>query len=310
MLKKLFKKITNIFKRLLEKFLFTKGFDLFESFGVHILPVDYYSPIPDTRILRKKENLWSRELPLFGIDFNVEGQKRLLETICPPFRDEYLSFPREKTDNSLQYYLNNGSFGFVSGQMHYCIIRYFKPRRIIEVGSGYSTLASLTALKKNAEEGYACEFAAVEPYPPWFLENGALGIKQLIKEKVEDIDISFFESLSENDLLFIDSTHTVKIGGDVNFLILEVLPKLDKGVMVHIHDIQFPYEYFKSYSLQNHYFWQEQYLIQAFLMYNRSFRILWCASYMHHKYPRLMSKYFSAYSPNRVPTSLYIQKMA
>jgi len=309
MLKKLFKKITNIFKRVLEKFLFTKGFDLFETFGIHILPVHYYSPIPDIRILRKKKNLWSRELPLLGIDLNIDGQKRLLETICPPFRDEYLSFPKEKTDNSLQYYLNNSSFGFVSGQMHYCIIRHFKPKRIIEVGSGYSTLVSLIALDKNDEEGYPCEFTAIEPYPPQFLENGVPGIKQFIKEKVEDIDISFFESLSKNDLLFIDSTHTVKIGGDVNFLILEVLPKLNKGVIVHIHDIQFPYEYFNSYLLQNHYFWQEQYLIQAFLMYNRSFKILWCASYMHHKYSKLIAKYFSAYPGGRVPTSLYIQKM-
>lgn len=309
MLEKLFKKIINIFERGLRKFLFTKGFDLFERLGVHILPVHYYSPIPDTRILRKKEDLWSRELPLFGIDLNVEGQKRLLETICPPFRDEYLSFPREKTDNSLQYYLNNDSFGFVSGQMHYCIVRYFKPKRIIEVGAGYSTLVSLAALDKNGKEGHPCEFIAIEPYPPQFLENRTLGIKQLIKQKVEDIDVSFFESLSENDLLFIDSTHTVKIGGDVNFLILEVLPKLNKGVIVHIHDIQFPYEYFNSYLLQNHYFWQEQYLVQGFLMYNRSFKVLWCASYMHHKYPELMTKYFSPYPPNRVPTSLYIQKV-
>jgi len=306
--RKLFKKAINIFERGFQKFLLTRGFDLFERLGVHILPVHYYSPIPDTRILRKKENLWSRELPLVGIDLNIEGQKSLLETICLPFKNEYLSFPREKTNNPLQYYLNNGSFGFVSGQMHYCIIRHFKPKKIIEVGSGNSTLISLAALDKNNDEGYPCEFTAIEPYPPQFLENSAPGIKQLIKEKVEDIDINLFKNLSENDLLFIDSTHTVKIGGDVNFLILEVLPKLNKGVIVHIHDIQFPYEYFKSYLLQNHYFWQEQYLMQAFLMYNRSFKILWCASYIHHKYPELMNKYFSAYPPGRVPTSLYIQK--
>ena len=211
--RKLFKKTISIFERGFQKFLFTKGFNLFERFGVHILPVHYYTPIPDTRALHKKENLWSRELPLQGVGLNVEGQKHLLETICPPFQNEYLSFPREKTNNSLQYYLNNGSFGFVSGQMHYCIIRHFKPKRIIEVGCGYSTLVSLAALDKNDEEGYPCEFVAIEPYPPQFLENGTPRIKRLIKEKVEDIDISFFESLSEEDLLFIDSTHTVKIGG-------------------------------------------------------------------------------------------------
>ncbi len=173
-----------------------------------------------------------------------------------------------------------------------------------------STLVSLAALDKNDKEGYPCEFTAIEPYPPQFLENSAPGIKRLIKEKVENIDLSFFESLSENDLFFIDSTHTVRIGGDVNFLILEVLPKLNKGVIVHIHDIQFPYEYFRSYLLQNHCFWQEQYLTQAFLMYNRSFKILWCASYIHYKYPELIAKYFSPYPTDRVPTSLYIRKVA
>ncbi len=308
MIKKLFKRISSIFKRGLEKFLFTKGFSLFERLGVHILPIHYYSPIPDTRILRKKEKLWSRELPLFGIDLNVEGQKRLLETICAPFQNEYLSFPREKTDNPFKYYLNNNSFGFVSGQMHYCIIRHFKPKRIIEVGSGYSTLVSLAALSRNDEDDYPCEFISIDPYPPQFLENSAIDIK-LIRKKVEDIDVSFFESLSENDLLFIDSTHTVKIGGDVNFLILDMLPRLNKGVIVHIHDIQFPYEYFKSYIIKNHFFWQEQYLVQAFLMYNESFKILWCASYMHHKSPELMAKHFSPYPRERVPTSLYIQKV-
>ena len=308
MFKKSFKRTISTFERGLRKLLLAKAFNLLERFGVHILPVHYYNPIPDTRILREKEYLWSRELPLFGVNLNAEEQKRLLETICPPFQNEYLSFPREKPNDSLGYYLNNGSFGFVSGQMHYCMIRHFKPKRIIEVGSGYSTLVSLAALDRNHEESYPCDFIAIEPYPPQFLENRALGIKRLLKEKVEDLDLGFFEDLSENDLLFIDSTHTVKIGGDVNFLILDVLPKLNKGVIVHIHDIQFPYEYFKSYLLQNHYFWQEQYLVQAFLMYNRSFKILWCASYMHHKYPELMNKYFSTYPPNRVPTSLYIQK--
>jgi len=302
------KKICSLFERGLRKFFFTKGFDLFERLGIHVLPVHYYTPIPDTRVLRKKDGLWYRELPLAGVELNVEGQKCLLETICPPLQDEYVSFPRDKTANPLQYYLNNGSFGFVSGQMHYCIIRHFKPKRIIEVGSGYSTLVSLSAIDKNNRGGYPCDLISIEPYPLKFLENDALDIK-VIKKKVEDMNTVFFESLSENDLLFIDSSHTVKIGGDVNFLILEVLPKLNKGVIVHIHDIQFPYDYFQASTLQNHLFWQEQYLVQAFLAYNETFKVLWCASYMHHKHPELMTKYFSPYPRNRVPTSLYIQKV-
>ena len=292
----------------IQGFFFTKGFDFFERLGFHVLPVHYYSPIPDTRILRRKPELWSRELALDALDINVNEQKNLLETIYRLFHDEYMAFPSERTNNPTQYYLNNGSFGFVSGQMHYGMIRHFKPKKVIEIGSGYSTLVSLAALRKNAAEGYQYEFITIDPYPPSFIKNDTHGIQQRITKKVEDIDISFFDCLSENDMLFIDSSHTVKIGGDVNFLILEVLPKLKKGAIVHIHDIQFPYEYSKSYALKEHLFWEEQYLVQAFLMYNNSFKILWCASYMHYKYPELLTQYFSPYPKNRVPTSLYIQK--
>jgi hypothetical protein len=295
--------------KMAQGFFFTKGFYFFERFGFHVLPVHYYSPIPDTRILRRKPELWSRELPLDALDLNINEQKNLLETIYRLFHEEYMAFSSERTNDPTQYHLNNGSFGFVSGQMHYGIIRHFKPKKVIEIGSGYSTLASLVALRKNAEEGYQYEFITIDPYPPSVIKNDTLGIKQLIPKKVEDIDIEFFDRLSENDILFIDSSHTVKIGGDVNFLILEVLPRLKKGVIVHIHDIQFPYEYFESYALENHLFWQEQYLVQAFLAYNNAFKILWCASYMHYKYPELLTKYFSPYPRNRVPTSLYIQKI-
>lgn len=303
----LIKEIAKFLKKIFIRFFFTKGFTFFEKFGIHILPVHYYTPIPDTRLLFKKNSLWTKELSLEGVKLNIEENITFLETVCLPFQQEYFSIPKEKTNNSSQYYLNNGSFGYVSGQVHYSIIRYFKPKKIIEVGSGYSTLISLEALKKNNEEGASFEFFAIEPYPPKYLKD-SVGVN-IVKKKVEEMDVQFFQTLSENDLLFIDSSHTVKVGGDVNFLILEVLPKLKKGVIVHIHDIQFPYEYFKSYILEQHLFWQEQYLIQAFLMYNNSFKVLWCASYMHHKYPELLKKYFSPYPPTRIPTSLYIQKI-
>jgi predicted O-methyltransferase YrrM len=299
-----------VIKRAIQGLLFTKGFDFFERLGIHVLPVHYYSPIPDTRALRRKPTLWSRELPLTGIDLNVDEQKSLVERICPIFQKEYEAFPLERSDAPAQYYLNNPSFGFVSGQMHYCMLRYFKPKKVIEVGAGYSTLVSLAALKRNRDEGYECQFITIDPYPPAFIKNDTRSIIKLIAKKVEDTDISYFESLSDQDLLFIDSSHTVKIGGDVNFLILEVLPRLKTGVIIHIHDIQFPYEYSKSYALENHWFWQEQYLVQSFLMYNRCFKILWCASYMHYKYRDLMARFFSPYPQNRVPTSLYIQKKA
>lgn len=175
--------ISGIIKKFVQRFFFTKGFDFFERFGLHVLPVHYYSPIPDTRILRRKPELWSRELPLDALDLNISEQKNLLETIYRLFHDEYMAFPSERTNDPTQYYLNNGSFGFVSGQIHYGIIRYFKPEKVIEIGSGYSTLVSLAALRKNATEDYPCEFMTIDPYPPSFIKKDTSGIKQLIAKK-------------------------------------------------------------------------------------------------------------------------------
>ena len=212
--------------KLTPKFFFTKGFYFFERLGFHVLPVHYGSPIPDTRILRRKPELWSRELPLDALDLNINEQRNLLETIYRLFHDEYMAFPLERTNDPTQYHLNNGSFGFVSGQMHYGMIRYFKPRKIIEVGTGYSTLVSLAALRKNAEEGYQYEFITIDPYPLSSINKDNSGIKQLIAKKVEDIDIRFFDSLSENDMLFIDSSHTVKLGGGCKLPYFEGITKI------------------------------------------------------------------------------------
>jgi len=117
----LIKEIAKFLEKIFIRFFFTKGFSFFEKFGIHILPVHYYTPIPDTRLLRKKNSLWSKELSLEGIKLNIEENITFLETVCLPFQQEYFSFPKEKTNYSSQYYLNNGSFGFVSGQVHYSI---------------------------------------------------------------------------------------------------------------------------------------------------------------------------------------------
>lgn len=233
-----FKKIPKI----IHEFLFTKSFCFFERLGLHVLPVHYYSPIPDTRILRKKPELWLRELPLDGLELNINEQKNLVEAIYRLFHEEYMAFPLERTNDPTQYHLNNGSFGFVSGQMYYGIIRHFKPKKIIEVGSGYSTLVSLAALRKNAAECHQnqYDFITIDPYPPSFIKKDVPGIKQLlITEKVEDIDVGFFDQLSENDILFIDSSHTVRLGGDVNFLILEILPRLgrESAIGCYLYDL-------------------------------------------------------------------------
>lgn len=288
-----------------------KSFRLLESLGIHALPVHYYSPIPDTRLLRRNGSIFDRKSDLLGIEMNDEKQIELVKKIAATFRDEYTSIPVESTGNPTVYYLSNGSFGFVSGQMHYCIVRHFKPKNVIEIGSGHSTLITLKAIRANdSESGSVTKFTAIEPYPENFLSHLTDGNFTLVKSKVEDVDIGMFSELGGNDILFIDSSHVSRIGSDVNFEMMEILPRLATGVIVHIHDIQFPFDYFRSYILDEHHFWNEQYLVQAFLMYNDSFEVLWCASYMASNHADLLAEHFPHYDPSRIPTSLYIRRIA
>ena len=151
------------------------------------------------------------------------------------------------------------------------MVRHFQPRRIIEVGSGFSSLVFGQAAAKNKSSALIC----IDPFPHEFRKsNGIPALQSLIEKKVQDVDLEFFSQLESGDILFIDSSHTVKIGGDVNYLFLEVLPRLKAGVIVHVHDIFFPFEYRRDWVLEEFRFWTEQYLLQAFLIFNSEFEVL------------------------------------
>ena len=147
---------------------------------------------------------------------------------------------------------------------------------IIEVGSGFSSLLAAEAIARNDSSALIC----IEPFPPEFLRKGFPGLHSLIEKKVQDIDLEFFSQLDSGDILFIDSSHTVKIGGDVNYLFLEVLPRLKPGVIVHVHDIFFPFDYRRDWVMDEFRFWTEQYLLQAFLTFNSEFEVLMANRYL------------------------------
>jgi len=162
----------------------------------------------------------------------------------------------------------------------YCMVRHFQPDLIIEVGSGFSSLVSGEAAAKNNSSALIC----IEPFPKEFLKQGFPGLHSLIEKRVEDVDLNFFSQLGSGDILFIDSSHTVKIGGDVNYLFLELLPRLKPGVIVHVHDIFLPFEYRRDWVMDEFRFWTEQYLLQAFLSFNSEFEVLMANSYLSHYY--------------------------
>ncbi len=251
-----------------------KTFPLWQKLGFHITPNNYEQPIPDTRTL--KDDLWQKQSCL-GIDMNEEGQLNLLSIFSSKFKQEYERLPRSKTQVPYQYHLNNGWFESVDAEILYCMIRHFKPKKIFEIGSGYSTYLSAQAILKNKEEDntFECELVAIEPYPNDVLVAGFPGLSKLLTKEVQDIPLSEFKKLQENDILFIDSSHVLKVGSDVQYEILEILPTVNKGVIIHFHDIFLPTEYPKDWILKDYRFWNEQYLLQAFLAFNNHFEVLW-----------------------------------
>jgi hypothetical protein len=270
--------IATVMPRCLHSGKFHEIFLAWERLGFHVTRVHFYQPIPDTQSL--PETLWNRASDLVGVNMNDSVQLDLLRNHFPKFRNEYEQFPIESTGNSARFHLDNGLFGGTDALVAYCTIRHFQPRVIIEVGSGFSSLLAAEAIAKYNNSKLIC----IEPFPQKFLRHGFSGLDSLIEKKVEDVDLEFFAQLNAGDILFIDSSHTVKIGGDVNYLFLEVLPRLKPGVIVHVHDILFPFDYRRDWVMDEFRFWAEQYLLQAFLSFNSEFEVLLSNSYLGYRY--------------------------
>lgn len=301
------KKISKIYNGGLRRII-KKSFPIWERLGFHITPNHFYEPIPDTRTL--KNELWLKQSQLVGIDINEESMINLLSKFSSKFKDEYESFPMTKTSIPYQYYVNNRGFESVDGEIYYCMIRYFKPKRIIEVGAGNSTYLAAQAFLKNKEEhGIGADLIVIEPYPNDTLRKGFSGLTRLVEAKVQNVDLSEFSKLKENDILFIDSSHVLKIGNDVQYEYLEILPRLNEGVIVHIHDIFLPAEYPKKWVLNDYRFYTEQYILQVFLSFNNIFKVLWGGSYMHLRYPEKLEEAFNSYNRKSVwPGSFWMRK--
>jgi hypothetical protein len=288
----------------------SRAFSLFQKLGYHITPNHFHYPIPDTTKL--KDDLWSKHSELVGININESKQLELLSLFEASFKNEYENFPRRRPDKPYDFYLGNGAFESVDAEVLYCMIRHFKPRRIYEIGSGFTTYLSAQAVLKNAKEdsGYQCELLAIEPYPNKTLKAGFPGLSRLIPEEVQAVPLTEFMKFSANDILFIDSSHVLKIGNDVQYEYLEILPRLNKGVLIHVHDIFLPQEYPKKWVKELHLFWTEQYLLQAFLAFNDSLEVLWAGSYMHLKHPDKLARAFSSYNREEtLPGSFWFRRM-
>jgi hypothetical protein len=235
---------------------------------------DFYSPLPVLEKLKAKVGRWYKASDLSGVRYDLDTLKQKLLHLISRYADEYAQVPS---------YSNNKREGFGPGfteldaMLAYCMIRELRPKRIIEIGSGLSTLYCWMALQKATHRAEPVEITCIDPFPSGKLNS--LPHVRVIAKEVQDVEPSFFDQLEDGDLLFIDSTHIVKIDGDVPFLYLEVIPKLKSGCFVHIHDVHFPYNVpFPSelyvLGLKWPVFWTEAMLLQAFLSYNDSYEIV------------------------------------
>lgn len=276
------------------------GSDACLRLGFLPMLVDYHSPVPDLADLEKRK-VWDRRSPMTGVDFRPDSQVAFLSKMGQAFGHE-CDWPAHSTGAREQFYTENTSFGYGCAAGTHTIIRQFKPRRVIEIGSGNSSKVIAAALARNAAESKRpADYTIIDPYPAPALEENVPGITRLLKQRVELLDADFFDQLAENDVLFIDSGHTVRIGGDVNFLFLDVLPRLAPGVIVHIHDIGLPYEYPKVYATNPAFrvFWTEAYLLQAFLCFNAGYEVLMALGYLMTDQQPAFRAAFQHYDPQQ-----------
>ena len=283
-------------------------------------PGHFYSPLPSISEIREYEDKIFSRVPrnIEGIDMCEKEQVRLFDQLSEyyngmPYRpidaiydeveryktkilqttddverdaikrdavDRYFTLIKENKSNHFRYLLDNPSYGYTDGIILYCMIRHLKPKKIIEVGSGYSSCLILDTKELFFDD--SIEFTAIEPYPEALLsligENDANKMK-LLRAKLQDVDISLFAALEANDILFIDSSHVSKINSDVNRLFFEILPSIENGVYIHFHDVFYPFEYPKEWVYEGR-AWNESYLIRAFLSYNETFRTAFFTSFL------------------------------
>jgi hypothetical protein len=242
-----------------------------ERIGLQVVLKTYYSPIPDLAGL--PAGVWEARDPLRGIAFDLDAQMAFVESELAPQFDR-LTWGAGVT-GAYAYDPANDSYPHADARVLYAMLRHLRPQRIVELGSGQTTRVMAQACRENERDGAGSQLRAFDPFPT-AVDDGLPGLTELVRVKAQDVPDEVFTELQAGDVLFVDTTHTVKIASDVNHIVLRVLPLLAEGVIVHIHDIFLPYEYPRFFFADYGLYWAEQYLLQAFLAFNSEFEVM-CA---------------------------------
>jgi hypothetical protein len=236
----------------------------------------FYSPVVDTdEATRDEQLIWQAGKTPRGIDLNPTGHEELLCRVFPALLEGY-DYPVEgPADEELNHFYDfNGQFDRQDPRVLFCLLKMIRPQRIVEIGSGYSTL-----LMKDVNDRFlngTASITCIEPHPrPFLFRSSKSGEIELLQKRVQEVDEAIFAKLRERDVLFIDSSHVSKTGSDVNRILLDILPILAPGVYVHFHDIFLPCDYPQRWVCELGFSWNEQYMLQAFLAFNPYFSVIY-----------------------------------
>ncbi len=265
----------------------------------------FYSPIPQTEGL--PATFWTTPSAMADISpFDTSGHLDFLEHELSDAIAEFRP-ARKWSGASNKFYMDNGLYQGADAVVLYSIVRRFRPRRVLELGAGFSTLVTAMAVQRNGAEGHACRFVAHDPFALAPAPGEIPGLTELRAVAAEAVPLSEFESLGANDVLFIDSSHTVKVGGDVCHLLLDVLPRLAPGVLVHLHDIFLPWHYPRDWIEHNRWYWAEQYLLQAMLVGNPRLEVLFAAYAVSREQGARLAALVPDHRPAIPPLSFWIR---
>ncbi|MGH8961056.1 MAG: class I SAM-dependent methyltransferase [Jatrophihabitantaceae bacterium] len=272
---------------------------LFGRLGYNVVKkADYYSTLPVLSELANSRARWDRPSALAGVEIDLPGLKKRLGELADRWEDDFLKSTGDYRANQSQGF----GPGYPQGDARtlFYLLREHKPARYLEVGSGLSTYYATLAGRRNEQEGAPLQITCIEPHP--FDALLSLPDFELVKGFVQDVPVSRFEALESGDVLFIDSSHSLKIDSDVAYLFLEVLPRLKPGVLVHIHDVPFPFNTpFPAdtwlFGERWPVYWNEAMIVQAFLAFSSAFEILLSIPMIRHEDEQFLIDRFSDYAP-------------
>jgi predicted O-methyltransferase YrrM len=269
-------------------------------------PGHYYSPVPDLRDVRARAtDLFQKDVDtIAGVDLRKEAQVALFRE----FAQRWQEFDwTEQPSQDRRYHTANSMFQRGSGFVLFAFLRHFQPKRIIEIGSGFSSALMLDT--DDRFSGGNVSFTFIEPYPERLhklLRPSDRARCRIHEQPLQSVPLTVFDSLGAGDLLFVDSSHVTKVGSDVNRIFFDILPALPTGTLVHFHDVFYPFEYPQDW-IENGKHWNEAYLLRAFLQYNGAFELLLFNDYIAQLLKTDLTDQFPAI-PRSLGSSVWLRK--